>query len=309
MANIKWSYMDHWSMVTPRGLIDPWYSRKCMDRFVRQIVALGFTGYDSFLYRVASMASNFGSGSLRNVLKFMQDRGIEKFPGIWPQLAAIPHDRSTHDRGVRSAEESLKQVEGLGVEQFIIMPGSQYAAVEPVTDEKIKIIGELYNRVGELTLRHGIKLCCHHEFFCCIHSEEEIDKFYSATDPRYVFFYCDTAQHTIAGVDPVKLYMKYHDRCGGLHLKDTHYVDKTEDYRQPSDPEMNSPTTARWFWEMGTREGLVNFPKLMKALKGYNYTGWLTVEHDKADVAGGNYASSTCRAKWYIDNGLARIYE
>jgi inosose dehydratase len=47
----------------------------------------------------------------------------------------------------------------------------------------------------------------------------------------------------------------------------------------------------------------------MKALKGYNYTGWLTVEHDKADVAEGNYASSTCRAKWYIDNVLSKIYE
>jgi len=309
MANIKWSYMDHWSMLTQRGLIDPWYSRKCMDRFIRQIVALGFTGYDSFLYRLTSMASNFGGGSLKNVLKFMQDRGMEKFVGIWPMLAGTPHDRSTHDQGVASAEQSLKLVEGLGVENFIVMPGGQYAQVEPVTDEKIKIMGEYYNRIGEVTLRHGIKLSCHHEFFCAIHSQEEIEKFYSWTDPKYVFFYCDTAQHVIAGVDPVILYMKYHDRCGGLHLKDTHYIDRVEDYRIPNDPEMNSSTTGRWFWEMGTREGLVNFPKLMKALKGYNYTGWLTVEHDKADVYEGNNASSTCMAKWYIDNVLSPIYQ
>ena len=72
----------------------------------------------------------------------MQDRGIEKFPGIWPQVAAVPHDRSTHDRGIRSVEQSLKQVEGLGVEQFIAMPASLYAQVEPVTDEKIKNIAE-----------------------------------------------------------------------------------------------------------------------------------------------------------------------
>ena len=25
---------------------------------------------------------------------------------------------------------------------------------------------------------------------------------------------------------------------------------------------MNSPTTARWFWEMGTREGLVELPEV-----------------------------------------------
>jgi len=280
-----------------------------VDRFVRQIVALGFTGYDSFFYRLISMANNFGSSSLKNVLQFMQERGLEKIVGVWPQVAATPHDRSTHDQGVRSVEQTLKQVEGLGVEYFIVIPAAQYSQVEPVTDEKIKNSAELWNRVGELTLRHGIKLSCHHEFFCGIHSEDEIDKFYGATDPRYVFFYCDTAQHTIAGIDPVKLYMKYHSRCAGLHIKDTHFVDNNEDYRRPSDPEMNSPTTARWFWEMGTPEGLVNFPKLMKSLKGYNYTGWLTVEHDKADVAGGNYASSTCRAKWYIDNVLSKIYQ
>jgi len=151
-------------------------------------------------------------------------------------------------------EQSLKLVEGLGVETFIAMPGGQYAQIEPVTDEKSRLMGEYYNRIGEVTLRHGIKLSCHHEFFCAIHSQEEIEKFYSATDPKYVFFYCDTAQHVIAGVDPVKLYMKYHDRCGGLHLKDTHYVDHVEDYRIPNDPEMNSSTTGRWFWEMGTRE-------------------------------------------------------
>ena len=44
---------------------------------------------------------------------------------------------------------------------------------------------------------------CHHEFFCGIRSAAEIEKFYEWTDPRYVFFYCDTAQHVIAGVDPL----------------------------------------------------------------------------------------------------------
>ena len=35
------------------------------------------------------------------------------------------------------------------------------------------------------------------------------------------------------------------------------------------------------------------------------YDGWLTVEHDKAELGGGSYAEATAVAKWYIDNVLA----
>ena len=102
--------------------------------------------------------------------------------------------------------------------------------------------------------------------------------------------------------------MKYHDRVPGFHFKDTHYIDTRGDYRIPPDPERVAATTYRWFWELGTPEGKVDFPKLMKALKDFNYTGWLTVEIDKADIAGANYADSACRTKWYIDNVLSKIY-
>ena len=64
----------------------------------------------------------------------------------------------------------------------------------------------------------------------------------------------------------------------------------------------------RWFWEMGTPEGLVDFPALMRAMKKHGYRGWVSVEHDGPDRTGGNYAESTCIAKWYIDNVLNPIY-
>ena len=40
-------------------------------------------------------------------------------------------------------------------------------------------------------------------------------------------FFCDTAQHTIAGVDPIQLFRDYKDRCTGFHFKDTKDVDGT----------------------------------------------------------------------------------
>ncbi len=49
---------------------------------------------------------------------------------------------------------------------------------------------------------------------------------------------------------------------------------------------------------MGTEGGLVDFPRLMRALTEHEFTGWITVEHDKANI-GGDYAESTALSMWY----------
>jgi hypothetical protein len=52
------------------------------------------------------------------------------------------------------------------------------------------------------------------------------------------------------------------------------------------------------FYEMGTDGGLVDFPALMREIVRSGYDGWLTVEHDKAELGGGSYAEATAVAKW-----------
>lgn len=309
MTNFKWNYMDHWVTSSPQGLVNPQMSIDYMDRYIKQVAGLGFTGLDTFDFRLGTYAEIFGS--VQKFEKFLQERGMEKLSGIFK---AIPyatrnqtiHHRECHDGIYREMERYVNMVEGTGVETYVIMPANTYFQVEPVTDEKIKIMADLWNRVGEMTLRHGIRLVCHHEFWCGIKTEDEIDKFYRWTDPRYVFYMCDTAQHVIAGVDPVKLYMKLHDRCAGFHFKDTHNVDTKGEFRMQPDAELMAPSVKRWFWEMGTPEGLVDYPLLMKAIKEYNYTGWIGVEIDKADI-GGEYAESACMSMWYIKNVLEKI--
>ena len=44
----------------------------------------------------------------------------------------------------------------------------------------------------------------------------------------------------------------------------------------------------------------------MKEIVRSGYDGWLTVEHDKAELGGSSYAEATAVAKWYIDTVLAR---
>ena len=305
-ARIQWSYMDHWSMLTRRGWVAPQLGPQYADRFYKALAGVGFEGVDLFDFRCHALLQHFGS--IRKAEQFAQDRGIARFVNVFGNgRVEMPHLRETHDDAVREFEAKIRMFAEIQVDSFIVMPAARYWLVEPVTDEKIKWMAECWNRVGRLTMERGIKLSCHHEFYCGLHSREEIDKFYAWTDPRYVWFFMDTAQHQISGIDPAELYVSYHDRIAGFHFKDTHHVDLRGDYRTPPDPERLAATTPRWFWPMGTEKGLVDFPKLMSKLKEFNYTGWITVEHDKADI-GGNYAEATCQTKWYIDNVLRKIY-
>lgn len=308
---LRWAYMDHWRIDSPQGQLSQYTSVRHFDSFVKQIAALGFEGIETFDFHLGIMRELFGS--LENCRNFLQERGIDRVLSLFHAIMysdrqSQPHVRATHDHIVRYAEHIVSSAAGLGVENLIVMPAGQYHDVEPVSDDKIRACAELWSRVGEMTLKHGVKTCCHHEFYCGLHSAEQVLKFYQWSDPRYVYWYCDTAQHVIAGVDPVDLYLKLHDRCGGFHLKDTHHVDRDGDYRRRPESEVTAPTTPRWFWEMGTAEGLVDFPLLFAAMKECKYEGWVSVEHDKADLGGSNYPESTAIAAWYIQHVLKKIY-
>lgn len=312
MPNLRWSYMEHWSLPSLRGPRTQYASLREMDRFVKQIAAVGFTGLDIFDFHLGALAGMYGS--LERCREFLGERGIEQVPGIFhapwylEARGAAPHMRESHDILLARCEQIVQGAEPLGVEMLIVMPAASYPYVEPVTDEKIDAMGELWNRIGEMTLRYGVKTAAHHEFWCGIRSEEEIDRFYQATDPRYVFLCVDTAQHAIAGVDPAALLRRYADRCCALHLKDTHDVDQSEEYRTLPDAELAAGPVKRWFWEMGTPEGLVDWEGVMRALADMDFEGWVTVEHDKADIDGGSYSESTCIAVWYRQHVLSRVY-
>ncbi|HKT86051.1 MAG TPA: sugar phosphate isomerase/epimerase [Novosphingobium sp.] len=311
-SNLRWAYMDHWRVDTPQGVVSQYTSLRHFDRFLKQIAAVGFEAIETFSFHTELFKQL--NGSLKDIRSFMQDRGIDRvlslFAGvIYDDSQIQPHLPETHDRMVGYARHIVDGTADLGVENLIVMPAAMYSDVAPVTDDKIKAIADQWSKVGRMTMEdYGIKTCCHHEFFCGIRGTEEVLKFYEYADPDYVFWYCDTAQHTICGSDVVELYDRLHARCGGFHLKDTHNVDLIGDYKRSPEAETTSQTTDRWFWEMGTEEGLVDFPAFFEAMKRHGYKGWVSVEHDKADIGGSNYPESTAVAAWYIQNVLEPIY-
>lgn len=313
MGVLKYSYMDHWMMNSPQGLTKPIVRKEFVEWYIRQISSLGFKGFDIFAHSISNYGRMFGS--FRNFVGFLQDNGIEKVTGFFAAGRGEGKKtnvlmRECHDAVCKQFEGYCAATEDTGVETIILNPAPTYFQCEPITDEKIHILADLWSRIGEMTLtKFGIKIACHHEFWAGLRDEDVIHKFYEWTDPKYVFFFLDTAQHVIAGVDPIKLYMKLHDRIGGFHLKDTHDVAGPEEYRNPPDSELMVPRVPRWFFEAGTPEGLSDFPRLYQCMKEFGYKGWVGVEHDKAMVGGGNFSECTAVSMWYIRNVLSKIYE
>lgn len=311
MSNIRWCYMDHWREPSARGPTTPYVSVRAADRFIKQLAALGFEGLDTFFFSLPALEALFGS--LTGFEDFVRERGLHKIVSVFfARPTASPgwrfHERADHQSIVDFCARLMERCARLSLENFIVMPTNTHWQMEPITDESLHTLADLWNRVGEITAQYGVRTSIHHEFWGGIRTLEQIDKFYAWTDPQRVWFFCDTAQHVIAGVDPVQLYERYQQRCSGFHFKDTHQVDTQGDYRRAPDAELLAPTVQRWFWEMGTSQGLVDFPALMRALAAHQYRGWLSLEHDKADIGGGNYAESTAVAKWYADHVLAPIY-
>ena len=153
-----------------------------------------------------------------------------------------------------------------------------------------------------------MKLTCHHEFFCGIQSEADIDTFYGYTDPQYVSLFVDTAQHCIAASTRSRCIDRHAHRASGFHFKDTRNVATGDDHRHRPDSEIMAPTTGKWFYEMGTPDGLVDFEAMMTGHQGQRYRGWISVEHDKANKYGGDYSESTAISRWYAENVLEEIY-
>ena len=90
MAWTKWSYMDHWVTETPQGPQPPSFNRAYMDRYVKQLSALGFTGFDTFFFYLPLYAGMYG-GVPGFAGAWLRHRGLDwaadllpSFPGLAP---------------------------------------------------------------------------------------------------------------------------------------------------------------------------------------------------------------------------------
>lgn len=316
--NLRWGYaLNQWNI-----RMDVFVRHEDHRRALQTVAALGFdhvelaagTGRWDNLGRPETIALNHGSPA--GLLDFVRSCAVQGICSMfWDPGQPAEEEgwafRSTRDPAdhaaiVESARPFVDFLAAAGASQLVARPvGSAWMG--PALDgDSLKVIGDVWNRVGEVAAAAGVGLSLHYDCLGAVHTAAELAGLLAATDPRTVGLALDTAELTVGGIDPVAFYREHAGRVTHVHLKDTRYADTGDEYRMPG-----AETTMlrggagrrieRWFYELGTEGGLVDVPGFVAALRDHEYPGWVVVESDH----GGNPAELAMLNSWFLQHELA----
>jgi inosose dehydratase len=238
---------------------------------------------------------NFGSA--HNFVEFLHSCGIDQIVSYYydPGIAFLEESSAgrsaakieDHEGIVESTRSFAKFLRDVGGSCLVVKAMGSYSREAPITETKTKTIAECWNKVGKMTKEYGVKTVMHINCLCAMHSTEEIEKLLSLTAPDLVGLALDTADQTIAGIDPVALYEKHYARIHHIYCVDALAADTVGEYKtvagtgQDGGPGFTGgeKKIEQWYGAMGTVNGLVNFPALIKSVRQHNYSGWLVAEN------------------------------
>jgi inosose dehydratase len=152
----------------------------------------------------------------------------------------------------------------------------QITAATATPTEQLKLLADLLNEVGRLTLREGVRTCFHNHVGSPVETRDEIDRLFAQVDRGLVFQGADLGHLAWAGDDAVSFTRAYGNCIKTLHLKDINPrvratgVAERWDYQGFSDHGI--------FAELG--EGLIDYPGVFEALRESGFTGWIVAEID-----------------------------
>jgi inosose dehydratase len=309
MPGYKWGYqINQWKPLAERIV-----RREQQERAFKEMSACGFRAVElmsgngrwEVLGSPAQIELNFGS--VHNFLDFLHSCAIDQIAGFFLELPPSPSNRANHALVLDAAKPYLTFLRDVNASYMVVRAMPQYWREAPVTEEKIRNAAECWNKLGKAAKDNSIQLTLHIDFLCALHSMEDIDKMMASTNPDLVGLTIDTAEVTIAGIDPVKLYEKHYRRVKHFHFKDAHTVDSLGEYKEANAElrllvDGGKRGVERWFWEMGQPGGLVDFPALLKSMKSHSFDGWAIVESDQCIVP----AESAMLNSYYVRKVLEK---
>jgi inosose dehydratase len=216
-------------------------------------------------------------------------------------------DRGDHAAIVESTRGFASFLSELGGDRLVVRPVQSAWRLEDAKEDALAAAAECWNAVGAATKEHGVRTTLHVDCLSALQTAQDITAFLDRTDPELVGLTIDTAELRLARIDPVRLYDDHADRVDHFHFKDVNETDTLgERTQRHAEREFlsagGSREIARWFQELGTARGLVDFPGLMDAIARHGYSGTIVIESDQSpDPAGSAMANS-----WYVQNVLSR---
>ncbi|MGC9348216.1 MAG: sugar phosphate isomerase/epimerase family protein [Anaerolineae bacterium] len=230
-------------------------------------------------------------GTPEETLTFCEGFGFKPAPGYLAGNFWKPEEEAAI---LERAESYGKFMRDVGCTELYLGPGgfqgyvtdsglnrSQLAGhVRPedmMTDAEFAQFAKVVNKVGEITLKYGVRSCFHNHVGSVIETRDEIDRLFDMVDRSVVFQGPDIGHLVWAGADPVQFCRDYAEDIKSVHVKDidadvlAEGVGKAWEYGQFSSNGI--------FAELG--EGCVDFPALFEVLEGAGYEGWIIVETDR----------------------------
>ncbi len=300
MASVKWGYSLNGFSVGRMNNRERTLKAMSVCGF-RGIELRSATGPSAVFGRPESIELNFGS--IPNLLAFLDSCGIDRIvsyfydPGIaFLEEASFGRSASKledHDGIVESIRPFVRFLHNVGGSCLVVRPMGSYASEAPVTEGKIKTVGECWNKVGKMTKEQGVQTAMHVDSLCAIRNLQDIEMLLASTSPDLVGLALDTAELIVSGVDAVSLYEKHYARVKHFHFRDT----------TPSQPRSagGQGGVERRFWEIGVPGGLVNFPALMASIKRHDYDGWIMMENEQSP----NPVETCMLNSWYVHKVLS----
>jgi inosose dehydratase len=128
-----------------------------------------------------------------------------------------------------------------------------------------------------------MRVVVHHHAGTFVETPAEIDRLLAATDPGLVGLLLDTGHCVYGGGDPLDVVKRHRDRVRYVHLKDA----REDELRRvrTTDIAMADAWKRGVFCPLG--DGVVDFPRVIEALRANGYAGWLIVEQDVVPDAHG----------------------
>jgi inosose dehydratase len=171
---------------------------------------------------------------------------------------------------------------------------------DPVARDTHERFAEQLNRLGKLTLRHGVRIAIHTDAYSVCSRNEDIAAVLALTDPESIQLCPDAGHITLDGGDAVAVLRRHIDRIPTMHWKDC--AQPLSGHLLRGDQKERHAVMLTYFRILGS--GLVDWEAWMHVLRNAKWRGWAIEEIDNSPDPVGELR----RGLEYFRSNLASIY-
>lgn len=198
-----------------------------------------------------------------HVFEEILDTADLKLSGLLQRVNLLDKDKA--DEQVEKAANSARFVGAIGRGNLVICQSEPPG--DALTDDDWLTIGAIVEEIGCRCRDFGINLCFMPRARHLGDSEKDLKRLLSITNPEAVSLAVDSAELTLAGMDPAKIIRAHKDRLKTVRFRDVSGA------RRRADVTSSRPGSAPQFGR-----GAVDFEAFSKALLDIKYDGWITVD-------------------------------